>query len=143
MRIYGNEDPAKAPESWAEDPPPDAVAWREAWNAALTATEATDLEGDVDPQVAPLSSEGEFSAWALGRHADGETGLWKITMEFDHDGSVDWMAEDMDEGSLPAPPIAFLQKVPYRESEAANRAAWAAGDPNYEPFAPPDEDVPS
>ena len=166
MRITGSEDPAGVVEQieeegreaalarvetgmeWPQVDPdvdtlPDAVAWTEAWDAAMDATRATEIEGGIDPRVPPPWPRGEFSTWALGRHADGGPGLWRITMDFDGDDKVVWLVEDLDEEEAGRPPLTFLQKVPSRESEAANRAAWAARDHRYAPFAPPDEDDPS
>ena len=132
------------PQVEGEDTLPDAVAWSEAWEAVVAATRATEMANGVDPRVVPSWPRGEYAMWALGRHTDGGPGLWLINLGFSSDDTVDWSAMDLDEeGLVAAPPIALLEKVPYRESEAANRAAWAARYPSYEPFAPPDEDDPS
>ena len=161
MRLTGGKDPAEVEDHILEegreaalarvasgltwpiaeegyDPLPASVAWTESWEAAVDATRATEMEDGIDPRVVP-SGPG-VSAWALGRHADGGPGLWKITMEFNSEDQVEWLAEDLDEEEAGLPPIALLERVPSRESEAANRSAWAARYPSYEPFAPPDDD---
>ena len=160
MRLTGREDPKEVEEqirvegrdavlpradegvlsSWPHeeegyDPLPDAVAWTEAWRAAVKAAGATEIEIDVDPRYVPGWPRTLHFRWALGRHTDGGPGLWLIFMSFDNDGSVEWEALDLTENLRSAPPLELLRKVPVRVGEDTNRDAWAARDGRYKPLS--------